>query len=312
EIDMIEPLLEQEDRAGVFGRVARQRLKRLPSSVYWAALGSWGIRRFPGSQEDYYGALDRIYRERSHARSPEDGEPESGPSTWDRKIVPAPADFPANPSTKLTMEEASYLRDRIVVSHPRSLFALLVNDGLPAEVEFPWEHPDQARFSAEHRELLKHACIFSEVMHGAAILYNLMLSELRKKADWQNLYRDEFAEWATRNWTEVDSWDLSQFWRVAYDPNHTITQAAMTFVANWVGFVRAGTSELVESAGARALVRSREQRLKGLHSRFTNQRALDQWSGAAGLVRLSYRWRTANQFLFDLQTAFAEPNAANA
>jgi hypothetical protein len=107
EIDMINPLLAQEDRAGVFGRVAKDRLKKLPSSVYWAALGSWGIRRFAGSQEGYYGALDRIYRQRVQAGRPEDRDLESGPSTWDRKIVQAPAGFPASPSTKLTPGEAA-------------------------------------------------------------------------------------------------------------------------------------------------------------------------------------------------------------
>jgi len=46
-----------------------------------------------------------------------------------------------------------------------------------APVDFPWEHPRAAEAPAQVREELLQARIFSEVMHGAAILYNLMLAE---------------------------------------------------------------------------------------------------------------------------------------
>ena len=36
------------ETTGVIGREAGARLQRLPSSVYWAGLGAWGIRLFPG------------------------------------------------------------------------------------------------------------------------------------------------------------------------------------------------------------------------------------------------------------------------
>jgi hypothetical protein len=42
---LIDPLLSSDDKAGVFGKMAGSQVKRLPSSVYWAGLGVWGIRR---------------------------------------------------------------------------------------------------------------------------------------------------------------------------------------------------------------------------------------------------------------------------
>ena len=51
---------------------------------------------------------------------------------------------------------------------------------------------------------------------------------------------------------------------------------------------------------AEPLIRARETRLKGARSRFTNQRARDQWNGAAGLYRLDYRWGTVVGLLDDL------------
>ena len=44
ERDLVQPLMDSDDQAGVFGKTAGKRLKRLPSSVYWAGLGAWGIR----------------------------------------------------------------------------------------------------------------------------------------------------------------------------------------------------------------------------------------------------------------------------
>src|SRR5437879_4927733 len=62
EVALVAVLSKSDDTAGVFGKLAGGELQRLPSSVYWAGLGIWGIRKFNGSQEQYQGALDAIYR----------------------------------------------------------------------------------------------------------------------------------------------------------------------------------------------------------------------------------------------------------
>ena len=36
---LIQPLMDSDDQAVVFGKPAGKNLKRLPSSVYWAGLG---------------------------------------------------------------------------------------------------------------------------------------------------------------------------------------------------------------------------------------------------------------------------------
>ena len=53
EASLTAPLLAQDDNAGVFGRRAKGELKRLPSSVYWAALRLYGICLYPGGRDDY-------------------------------------------------------------------------------------------------------------------------------------------------------------------------------------------------------------------------------------------------------------------
>lgn len=46
------------DADGVIGKVAKESLKRLPSSVYWQGLLAWGIRWYPNSQSEYHRSLD--------------------------------------------------------------------------------------------------------------------------------------------------------------------------------------------------------------------------------------------------------------
>ena len=65
ERELVQPLMNSDDQAGVFGKTAGKKLKRLPSSVYWAGLGAWGIRLTPFSQEEYHRRIDDTYRRRT-------------------------------------------------------------------------------------------------------------------------------------------------------------------------------------------------------------------------------------------------------
>ena len=58
EVALTDPIVGSEDSDGVFGKRSRRNLKRLPSSVYWQGLSTWGIRLFPGSQAQYHRSLD--------------------------------------------------------------------------------------------------------------------------------------------------------------------------------------------------------------------------------------------------------------
>ena len=120
EIALIEPLLQREDNEGVIGRIARHKLKRLPSSIYWQGLGIWGIRLFPASQEQYHRSLDSFYAVNSQTIRNDDGEPEIGriQGNWHVGISLAPKGFPKNASFVLTPEEGEYLRERILSRAP--------------------------------------------------------------------------------------------------------------------------------------------------------------------------------------------------
>ena len=63
-----------EDK-GLIGKDAGASLQRFPSSIYWGGLESRQVRRFYGSQSQYYASLDSFYCRKQDARSREEDGP---------------------------------------------------------------------------------------------------------------------------------------------------------------------------------------------------------------------------------------------
>ncbi|WP_139559805.1 DUF6361 family protein [Methylotetracoccus oryzae] len=305
ELAIVKPLLENQEM-GVFGAQAGSDLKRLPSSVYWAGLGEWGIRRYPGSQSDYYRAIDLLYECRVRSRQRDDDDTEAGPSpqSWHPRLPSPPADFPATLTLNLTQEEASFLRDCIVQRCEGSLLAWLALNGREDTTPEPWLHHQVEDFPASARELLKHASLLTDVVEGAARLYNLMLAELRDDEGLAAGHRNDLIEWQRRrDINDVRNWSLPELWEKTVGHGHAITHQTRRFVEAWIERVRVMNSNVADDAEGRRLIREREQNLKGPRSRFMNRGALAQWGGSSGVGRLVYRWPTARRFLGDLLPA---------
>ena len=111
ELAMVQPLLDAREE-DVFGSQAGSGLKRLPSSVYWAGLGTWGIRRYPGSQNDYHRAVDLLYSRRVQRRRRDDDDDDddatSGARPGTRACLPLRGDSrPTSSSPSVRMRRAS-------------------------------------------------------------------------------------------------------------------------------------------------------------------------------------------------------------
>lgn len=302
ELQLIQPLTESKDSRGAFGAGAGQELKRLPSDVYWAGLGDWGIRRFNGSINDYFGSLDQIYaiRRQTHVHG-EDAAGNSDVLTWHPYLPDPPENFPGELSFSLTREEAEFLRDTIVTAAGESLLGWLVREQRRARIDRPWEHPDLARFPEPIRELLQHAQLFSDVMRGAAILYNLMLAEIDDRKDLVDEHREVISGWADAlDEGKISEWSFPDLWEAVRNSRHTIKPRACRFVEKWVQYAGENPHGVIDNEGARRLVRTREQTLKRNRSRFVNARAREQWSGYAGIRPMTFRWPIAKTFLEDL------------
>jgi hypothetical protein len=309
ETKLIHSLASSQDTAGIIGRRAKENLQRLPSSVYWQGLLVWGIRQFRGPQQDYHRSVDLFYARRNGQRASRrefDGESqgESALANWHSGLPAKPSDYPEIALFALTKHEADYLRERILGHCSKSLLAVLVRDRIAVDaVGFAWELP--VDLPAYLREQLDHGWNFSLVVHGAQLLYNLMLAELSQWDEKSQEFGDRLKLW----WGELSArkpvlrgWDQQRFWNIVYQSNPRVSTRAKRFVTDWVNCVleAAQLPDVQDSSRARHLIRSRELQLKGGLSRMGNQRALELWPGAAGDRQLDLRWSSAQAIVTDI------------
>ncbi len=309
---LIEELLKTESEEGVIGSEAGKGLKRLPSSIYWSGLGVWGIRLFEGSQQEYHRYLDRFYQFQSSTRlyagetDEEVGNTAIQPN-WHPGIPKRPKGFPENATLALTREEAAYLRDRILALHPDSLLAALLRRKRSYKTAFPWEHPLVPKLPGHLKRDLEHGRNFSEVMYGAALLYNLLLSRMRQREDWIERHERAMSTWAygiKARQGELRAWkeNLGAFWQGPALSTCHVSLHTRRFVETWGSFALQfpGPREVADHKPSESLLREREATLKRSRSRLENPRALELWPGQSGIHQYNYRWPVTSSFVEDI------------
>lgn len=307
EIQTIFSLIRAEERDGVLGSVAKHNLKILPSTIYWTGLERWGVRHFKGSLYQYFRSLDSFYFYEKDKVISDDKELVGDiKGNWDPNIPDPPKYFPENVSLSLKSKEAEYLHDRILTSCSQSLLAFLVDKTRPTrKIHFIWFHPNIDKFPKELRKVLHHAQNFSEAMHSAALLYNLMLSEKIKNEEINEKYREELVKWAgeiENRFNEISKWDLNEFWDIAKPEKGNIPFRTKRFVEEWIYIVkdRKKIKKICDSDQARRLVYNREVSIKGNRSRLKNPQMLQQWSGASAVGAFDFRWKFVQRIVNDI------------
>jgi hypothetical protein len=323
EVRLINALYNNGMRDGLIGINARGSLKRLPSAIYWQGLGQWGLRLFDGARAVYHRSLDGFYAANKQVsqfqgenRSEDDiGEMQLRQQyNWHPGLLALrPDNFPDEATFTLSTEEAEYLQERIVSSQSGSLLAFLAAETRPLDrTAYPWEHPDWARFPTAIQEYLTHARLFSLAIHGAALLYNLMLAEQametisRERQEQVDSYRMRLDDWASemrQYQQDYNNWDWqARFWQIVFLGNPRIPWRTQRFVQSWLTIIVAenNVTHLADSTAARQLLRERERRLKGKLARLHNPRSLELWNGEAGTGRLNYRWGVTQTILGDI------------
>lgn len=288
EIRLIEALVRGGETQNVIGSAAKEKLKRLPSDVYWAGLLTLGIRRFQGSRNACLEAT-----------------PGESSTLWAAGLPPTPDDFLSSPDSSanfhLTTEEAGFLRDRLAQEAPDSLFTWLSRQTSAAECGMIWQHPARSEWPNDIKAIVDHAERFSRMMHGASLLYNLMLSERAARmqavedSSWHESvesYSERLDIWAQENPIHLfENWNLADLWMLARGTIHDVKPHSRRFIETWRDVVLETQGQIKENNAACAMVRDRETRLKGPKSRFRNDGALMRWSGASGTTPLNYRWK---------------------
>ena len=308
EVALMRALLEGGEREGVIGRTKLERLQRMPSGIYWRGLWEWGIWGQEQSQDTYHRAANAADGRRGHVERDENGEPlEDGRrERWHAGLPPEPEDFLERTSFSLRREEAEYLRERILTSKPGTLLAFLVGrDDPPERTSFPWEL-DLPGVPRDLSEQLRHARNFSQVMHGASLLYNLMVAEAASKEENIDKYEQELSKWASgveERLDDLSAWNLDPLWSLMYSVRKTgASMATRLFVGTWKRMVctSSGPGGVATDHRAQDLIRERERRLKRGWARLSSPRALEIWGGESGAGQLSFRWPSAQTTLSDI------------
>ncbi len=308
EEQLIPALLASGDVDGVVGREAGKTVQRMPSSIFWAGLQRWGILSFQGSLSQYVRSLDHFYDGVTKHRSLRDADDERAPepTNWHPHLPEPPEDFPDEASLTLRADDAVYLRERIISTCPGTLLAFLAERAEPWDyADFAWFHDFSSDFPRDISEGLRHARLFSEVMHGAAWLYNVMLAGARDRDDWLEDHEAAYHAWADEMGTRAPglaAWDLASFWARVSAFGARITPSTRHFVTEWIALVRSAhsPSQLLRNRDAQQLIRNRERQLKKNQARLGSRRHLELWGGKSGTQQLDFRWNVTQQLLLEI------------
>lgn len=301
---------------GLIGRIAGTSLKHLPSAIYWHALQQFRILRHPGTIEQTAG----ITRRASSAETALTELAERGDNLWDLSLPKPPEGFfqMEKATFSLSGEEAEWLAERIQQGVPATVLAWLVlSDASPTtSADAPWEDPSLIQAPPELSRVVGHARIFSGVIHGAALLYNLLVAErclelgITQTGEKTKEYEEKLDDW-TKGLQDLgqptSSWSLDEFWHLVTLVNPGIPTPTRRFINEWIALVlSSGGSDVGTNKVARQLVSTRERHLKSGRSRLTNERLILEWTGSSGADPLTFRWQQVKVLLRDISAGRKE------
>jgi len=282
----------------------------MPSSVYWRGLKLWQIRLFDGSIDQYCRWISRGGKGGAAELMTDDKEPVSTRSgQWHPSMPSSPDGFLRETSIELSHREAEFLKDRICQSAPGSALGFLVrNAKKESAVSWVWEHEIATEFPVPLRRSVDHARAFSLCVWGGAIAYGLNVAKLKKDdsvlVDQIRATAQEWAEAIGRERTVLDGWDRADFWSLIRFINPGLSVPTQQFAERWLSIVLRPdlTPEVLESSEIGALLRAREEQLKGPRARLIhdNRRGRDLWQGTADISSMDYRWGQSQVILNEI------------
>ena len=309
EYRLITSLMAGGENLGVIGNRARNDLKRMPSAAYWSALGVWGIRTRDFSSDGFFRRqLDyrRLVRRTTTTDDPEARVllPETG---LDPYLPESPEGLLSAVDFKLTVKEEQYLSERIAASTRGSMLSWLIRN-VPGNMEsmpsYVWDIDNLNDAPGELVALVDHARRFHTAIHGAVLVYNLLLARKSGREDLVDRYELRLDEWREelQDTAVLQGWSRTDWWAAIWRNNPRVKRPTIEFFNRWLDLI-GDDVDLAQSTKAGNLVSSRERQIKGGRARLVNQSALDRWSGASGLGRLDFRWTVGRSHLMDLYAA---------
>jgi hypothetical protein len=313
------------DRDGLIGAEVGKNVRTLPSAIFWGGLIRYGIFLAPSLSIRQYG---RHVARGFVALDPEDEMADRTPSFWDREIPDPPHDFFRFQTATfgLTRDEAEWLSERVISVDPfdrqASLLTAYIRDlrrgQAPPGGDSMWDAALPADTPRRITDLVHHAELFSCAANGAALLYNLMLSEERPanlesgERTSVDTYRGLLEEWSvSATGLKLPDWakDIGDFWDCVLGSAVRIPSATRRFVDAWLRALAADGAEITSSEAARYLIKTREIEHKRGQARLVNKKRLAEWTGRAGTAPLAFRWPQVRRMLRDVAAGLGEVDA---
>lgn len=310
-----------EGEPGIIGRRAGKTLQRVPSVVYGGMLAQWGILERGLTSREFFTRIEAGRRLDAEAPRAEDGGLgfERIPDGLDPALPASPDHLLRSADFRLLPLEVAYLKEAVTRTNPGTLLARLVHErpagwaGEESAPSAPWAPEVRALLSPESDgellAVLDLAERFSLLVHGANLLYNLLLAEAtssdpeRFRDDRVEHYRGRLQAWAeeTASPRPFGSEDLLALGQLMAARRRSFTDRTRTFLEQWCEEARSPHT-VAESGSARALIVRRERVVKQGRARLRpgNLKALNAWSGASGSARMYFRWANVTTLLQDL------------
>jgi uncharacterized protein DUF6361 len=306
----------------LIGRQSRYNLQRWPSSIYWAGLGTWGIRKFPGSQEAYHRSLDAYYRGgRSLAADTEGDVGDQHRVNWDQDahFPGVPEGFPAGVTMQLSSEDAAYLSFKIRTNCPGTLLAELLVESAVIDASAIWMLPGLADLPPALGQQIDHAHWIARVVHGANLLYYWSVAKADRRTALTDAAEAGLTEWAASlaiQWGAFRGWAAKReaFWQGPAFVQSPIHEKTQRFVDTWVNeLVQQGPPGAIwQRESALRIIKDREFQTKGAaRARLWNAEQRRRWNPNGLPDMLDFRWGVANWMLSDIRAGLIAPQAPN-
>ena len=295
ELDLID-ILDVNGAEGVIGKLSRQTLRRKPSSIYWSALRTYGFISEPVTLSEYaelfHARKAASEREKGLGKRKAENEDDttddtdagmSGAAFW--RVPAAKENWRESLTIKLTLDEATYLRERIT-SMPGtrdSLLAFVLRENRLDFTKYAKLDDIYTMQSIMPPELLrdyKLARDFSRFIFGAQVRYNVIYS------DGQNNLANEL--WAQYK-EERPSVSLAD------------VQTRLMPRANVMRFLKAYKSAIDNEGELDSLIIRREKEIKGAaRAKLTNTELYKYDDNNVNMSPLVYRLPNAQRIVKDI------------
>lgn len=283
-----------------------------PDVILWAGLETWGVRVSPITR--VVARDDCAARGRRKTRL--EDEQQTISSLWHGGLPRCPPGFPDGVTLDLNEREAAFLRDLALAEdavpgtaaavRKDSLLARMVDSGCTDEVASPWLHPAPGA-SDELRDAMRHAGHFSMAIHGARVLYSLMVAQSRDEEEMVEEATEALTTWGAEVELALEgdfgAWakELDAFWTVVRSLNPRISHE-VGFVNRWIEHVQSEASAVAGSERARHLVMDREHQAKGAKlARLAKHGGVGRDARAVVPAPLDYRWGEAKSVTEDIR-----------